>query len=153
MAGFASPPRSMTLPALSGWLGFQSQTLFPLMGHAYRMLLPKELLWMKKAYLLSRQEQGARNTLPSTHMFTHINCVRVWQIYSSKGHTANVCRSPSLLRLLSHQYGRSILEDSSAESYVDCEGPAQEVSEENKVSEWARGHSWDALKSLSAFCP
>lgn len=54
-------------------------------------------------------------------------------------------------RLKGHS-GR-ILEDSSAESYVDCEGPAQEVSEENKVSEWARGHSWDALKSLSAFCP
>lgn len=46
------------------------------------------------------------------------------------------------------------LEDSSAESNVDYGGPAQEVSEGNNISNWARDHSCDTLaKSVTEFCP
>lgn len=44
------------------------------------------------------------------------------------------------------------LEDDSAESYVDCGGLAQEVSEGNNISNWARAGPWDDL-AKSAFCP
>lgn len=36
---------------------------------------------------------------------------------------------------------------------VTCGGPAQEVSEVNNLSKWARTHAWGILmKSVAAFC-
>ena len=44
------------------------------------------------------------------------------------------------------------MEDSSAESSVHYEGQAQEMSKEDKTSNWARDHSYDILaKNVAPF--
>lgn len=44
------------------------------------------------------------------------------------------------------------LEDRGSESYVQCEGLAQRVSEANNLSNWARDHSCGILaKTATAF--
>ena len=51
------------------------------------------------------------------------------------------------------QTSRSI-EDSAVKSYLNYEGLAQDVSEEQNINIWPRDHSCDILvKKLAAFCP
>lgn len=44
------------------------------------------------------------------------------------------------------------LEDCSTESQVDDEGPAEEVSEVNNISSWARDHSYNTFTKNVALC-
>lgn len=49
-------------------------------------------------------------------------------------------------------YPSRTLEDNGVESYMGCGGPAQEVSEGNSISTWARSHCRDTLaKTVTDF--
>jgi hypothetical protein len=49
-------------------------------------------------------------------------------------------------------HSRRSLEDCSTETHVGYEGPAEEVSEVNNISSWARDHSYNIFTKNVAFC-